>query len=164
VKSIVYAIIGIVLYAIQNVIIDVKLKQYSTISLLLGFYLALLPLAGLLFVYQKYFGDGVVVPSGDALKIVAVVAVMFFIADFFYLGAYTSGGNVVVVTILLVLMPIIGALLKFLWVKEVPTLYHIASFVFATLAVVFIAIGNSKKTVEVETTTPQIVSVNTSQE
>ena len=162
-KSIVYAIIGVVLYAVQNVLIDVKLKEYSTVSLLLGFYLMLLPLALGLFLYQKYMGQGVLVPTGDALKVVAAVAFMFFVADFFYIGAYTSGGNVVVVTIMLVLMPVIGALLKFLWVKEIPTPYHVAGFVCAMLAVVFIAVGNSKKPIEITTETAQVASIKTEQ-
>ncbi len=147
-KSIIYALIGIVLYAIQNTIIDVKLKQYPTVSILLGLYTVLLPLACGLFIYQKIVGQPVLIPSGDALKTLAGVAIMFFVADFFYVGAYTAGGNVVVVTLLLVLMPVIGALMKFFWVKESPTPYHFASFACAALAVMFIAIGNSKKPAE----------------
>jgi drug/metabolite transporter (DMT)-like permease len=149
-KLIIFALIGVVLYAIQNTLIDVKLKGYSTVGILLRFYIVLLPLALGLFLYQKIAGQPLVIPSGDALKVLAAIAVMFFVADFFYIGAYTSGGNVVVVTILLVLMPVLGALMKYVWVKEVPTPYHLASFVCATLAVVFIAVGNSKKPVEVQ--------------
>ncbi len=148
-KPIVFALIGIVLYAIQNTLIDVKLKGYPTVSILLGFYIILLPLAFGLFLYQKIIGQPVAIPSGNALKTLAAIAVMFFVADFFYIGAYNSGGNVVVVTILLVLMPVLGALIKFVWVKEVPTTYHIASFVCAAIAVVFIAIGNIKKPAEI---------------
>jgi drug/metabolite transporter (DMT)-like permease len=144
-KSIVYALIGIVLYGIQNAVIDVKLKQFSTVSLLLGMYAVLFPLALCLFFYQKYTGNPVMVPDWGSFGIVAAVAIMFFIADFFYIGAYTMGGNVVVITIMLVLMPVIGALIKFIWVKEVPTSYHIAGFILATAAVICVAIGNVKK-------------------
>jgi drug/metabolite transporter (DMT)-like permease len=146
-KSIIFALVGVILYAIQNTIIDVKLKQYSTVSLLMGLYIILLPLAVGLFLYQKFTGQAVIIPSGSSFKILAAVAIMFFVTDFFYIGAYTSGGNVVVITILLVLMPVIGALIKFMWVKEIPTPYHFAGFIFAMIAVIFIAIGNSKKPV-----------------
>lgn len=149
-KSIIYALVGIVLYAVQNTIIDVKLRQFSTVGLLVGFYLILLPLGLGLFLYQKLSGTALVIPSGNDFKIVAAVAVMFFVADFFYVGAYTSGGNVVVVTILFVLMPVFGALMKFLWVREAPTPFHFAGFFFALLAVIFIAIGNSKKPIEIK--------------
>jgi len=90
--SLVYALIGIVLYAIQNTIIDVRLKQYSTVNLLVGWYIVLLPLAVGLFFYQRFIGTPTPFPSGNDLKVLAAVAVMFFIADFFYVGAFTAGG------------------------------------------------------------------------
>jgi drug/metabolite transporter (DMT)-like permease len=151
-KSIIYALIGIILYAVQNTIIDVRLKQYSTVSLLVGMYIILLPLGVGLFLYQKYMGQAMITPSGNDFKIVAFVAAMFFIGDFFYVGAYTSGGNVVTITILLVLMPVIGGLMKFWWLKESPTPYHFVAFVCAALAIVFIALGDSKKPTELKTT------------
>jgi len=145
-KPVIYAFIGIVLYAIQNTIIDVKLKQHSTVGLLMGIYIILLPLAAGLFFYQKLSGQSMSIPTGSSFKILAAVAVMFFVADFFYVGAYTSGGNVVVITIMLVLMPVIGTFMKFVWIKERPTMYHFVGFILATCAVICIAIGNSKKT------------------
>lgn len=149
-KSIIFAVIAITLYAIQNTLIDVKLKQYSTVSLLVGFYLILLPLGLGLFLFMKMTGQPIAVPTDDSLKILGVVAVAFFVADFFFIGAYTSGGDVVTITIITVLMPVIGAVLKFLWVKEVPTTYHFAGFAFAALAIIFIAVGNSKKPIVIE--------------
>lgn len=122
-KTILYALAGIVLYAVQNTIIDVKLKQYSTTEILLGFYITLAPLAACLYFYQKLTGQPSSIPTGSALITVSIVAAMFFIADFFYIGAYTSGGNVVTVTILLTLMPVIGGVVKFFWVKESPSAY-----------------------------------------
>jgi drug/metabolite transporter (DMT)-like permease len=148
-KSIIYALIGLTLYAVQNTIIDVRLKQFSTLSLLVVFYLTMLPLGLMLLVYQKYTGEQLTIPTGDSLKIVVVVAIMFFIADFFYIGAYTSGGSAVPITILAALVPVVCALMKFVWVREVPTNFHFAGFVCALLAVAFIAFGNSRKPLEV---------------
>jgi len=148
-KSILLALIGIILYAVQNVIIDVRLKQYSTASLLLGWYVVLLPLAVGLYLYQKQAGASLVMPVGRDLVYMIVVAGMFFVADFFYIAAYTHGGNAVTITILLVLMPVVAALMKFVWVQEVPTQYHLAGFVLALLAVLCIAAGDSKRPLEI---------------
>lgn len=136
------------LYAIQNAVIDVKLKQFSTVSILLGFYIILLPLACGLFLYQKLMGQPLVFPTGEPLKILAVVSAVFFVADFFYVGAYTSGGNVVAITTICILMPVVGGLMKFVWVKEVPTPYHLAGFVLAALAVILIAVGDTRKPIK----------------
>lgn len=149
-KSLVFALIGIVLYAIQNTIIDVRLSKYSTVNLLVGWYIVLLPMAAGLYIYQRFSGGQSSMPVGSDLTLLAAVAVMFFIADFFYIGAFTAGGNVVAITILLVLMPVLAALLKFVWVKEVPTTYHFIAFTFAFLAVIFVAVGNSKRPIEIK--------------
>ncbi len=157
-KSITWALIGIVLYAIQNTIIDVRLSKYSTVSLLVGWYIMLLPLALGLYLYHRYFGSPTPFPAGADLKLLAAVAVMFFIADFFYIGAFTAGGNAVTITILLVLMPVVASVMKFVWVKEVPTPYHFAAFLLAFGAVALVAVGNSKKPVKVASSSPAAVA------
>src|SRR5687767_550703 len=115
-RPIIYAVIGVVLYGIQNAIIDVKLRQYSTVGLLIGWYVTMLPMGLLLFAYQKYAQQEIVLPPYDAMKIVAIVAVMFFIADFFYISAFTNGGDALTITILALLVPLIVAITKFVWV------------------------------------------------
>jgi drug/metabolite transporter (DMT)-like permease len=148
-KTTLFALIGVIMYAIQNTIIDVRLKQYSTVSLLIGWYGVLLPLAVGLFVYQKIIGSPVVIPTGSNLWMLVAVAVMFFVADFFYIGAYTAGGDAVTITILLAMMPVVAALMKFVWVKEIPTFYHVVGFICALFAVGFVAVGNAKRPIEI---------------
>ncbi|MBX4195457.1 hypothetical protein KW796_00670 [Candidatus Parcubacteria bacterium] len=152
-KPTVYAVIGLVMYGLQNAIIDIKLKGYSTVSLLVGFYLILLPLGLGLFLYQKYVGQPLVIPSGSAMMTVSAVAIMFFIADFFYIGAYTNGGNAIAITILAALVPVVVALVKFGVIREVPTPYHFGGFVLALMSVMLVAYGNSKKPIELGTGT-----------
>jgi drug/metabolite transporter (DMT)-like permease len=153
VKVVFQALVGIILYAVQNTIIDVKLKQYSTLALLLQWYLVMLPLGAAVLIYQWYWGKEIIMPSGTDFKLVAAIAVMFFIADALYIGAFQSGGDVVTITILATLIPVMGAGIKWGWLGEAPTRYHFAAFIFAVLAVSFIAIGNSKKATTSTTTT-----------
>jgi drug/metabolite transporter (DMT)-like permease len=160
-KPFLFAFFAIILYAVQNALIDEKLRRYSTASLLVGFYLVMLPLGGLFLGYMKATGKPIEVPVGNHLWILIAVAVMFFLADLLYLGAYTNGGNAIMITILVVLVPVLVALIKFVWFKYTPTNYHIASFFFALLSIVFIAIGNNKKEKEQKTNdSPQIQTAN----
>jgi drug/metabolite transporter (DMT)-like permease len=144
------------MYGLQNAIIDVKLRQYSTVGLLIGWYLTMLPMGLLLFAYQKYSQQEVVLPPYDALKIVGAVAIMFFIADFFYIGAFTNGGDALTITILALIVPLVVAITKFVWVGEAPTKYHLVAFACAVLTVVFVAIGNMKKPVEIDAEPAQV--------
>lgn len=144
-RSVIYALVGIVMYAITNTIIDVRLKQYSTVGLLISWYIVLLPLTLGLYLYQRFAGKPTTLPSGNDVWFLLAVGVVFFVADFFYIGAFTAGGNAVTITILAVLLPVIVALIKFFWIKETPTLYHLAAFVCALLAVAFIAVGTQSR-------------------
>ncbi|MDO8565144.1 MAG: DMT family transporter [bacterium] len=157
-KPIVYAVIGVLMYGVQNAIIDLRLREYSTVGLLIGWYVTMLPLGLILFAYQKYSGQPIQLPPQDAMKIVGAVAVMFFIADFFYISAFTSGGNAIAITILAVLVPIVVAIAKFVMTREMPTGYHFAAFACATLAVALVAIGNTKKPIATEETAPAQLS------
>ena len=133
------------MYSILNTIIEVKLKHLPTFSLLCTLYLILLPVVTTIFLIQKRIDPSMSFPTGDTLWVVAAVAVMFLIADYMYYGAFAKGGNVVTITTLLVLMPVLSGLLKFLWVKELPTPYHFGAVVLAAGAVILVAIGNTKK-------------------
>lgn len=160
-KAVLFALIGIVLYAIQNTIIDVRLSHYKTAELLIGWYVMMLPLGAAYFLYQRFLGGGATIPAGTDFLIVAATAVMFFVADYFYLGAYTKyGGGVVTVTIVAVLMPVLGAALKFAWVGEKPTWYHAAAFLCAALAVVFVALGNKHRSTAITLSAPTGISGN----
>ena len=76
--------IGVVLYVVQNVLIDVKLKEYSTVSLLRLLSHAFATGTG--HSVPEIYGPRSSCSNGDALKVVAAVAFMFFVADFFYIG------------------------------------------------------------------------------
>jgi drug/metabolite transporter (DMT)-like permease len=143
-KPIILASIGIVFYTMSNVIMDVKLKQYSIFSILLWLYIFCTPIALSGLIYQKLMGQGLVFPAGKVLLLIAVVGLMFIVGDILYLGAFKKS-NVVALTSLLALMPVVAAITKFVWVGEIPTTYHFGGFAFAAVAVILIAIGNSKK-------------------
>ena len=144
-RPIIYAVSGIILYGLMNAVIDVKLRQYSTVGLLIGWYVTMLPMGILLFVYQRYSGQTIVLPPPDAMKIVAAVAAMFFIADFFYIGAFTNGGDALTITILALLVPLVVAVTKFAWVGATPNRYHIIALICGALTVTFVALGNASK-------------------
>lgn len=144
-KLILLALFGIILYAILNTIIEIKLKHLQTFSLMCGLYIVLLPAATIIYMTRKHFDPSISLPSGNTWWIVAGIALMYILADYLYFGSLLKGGNVVTITTLLVLMPVISGIIKFVWVKESPSPYHISAIIFATIAVILVAIGNTKK-------------------
>jgi drug/metabolite transporter (DMT)-like permease len=153
-KTILLPLAGIVLYTILNTIIEVKLKHLQTTSLMCGLYIVLLPVVTGIFLMNKRLDPSMSLPTGNTRWIVVGVALMFLLADYLYYGSFSRGGNVVTITTLLVLMPVISGIIKFVWVKESPSPYHISAIIFATIAVILVALGNTKKTVSIVDTEP----------
>lgn len=142
-RPVVYAFLAMWLYAFSNVVIEVKLAKYTTMALLLYWYFILAPLAVAGLGYMYLSGQKIVVPhSSDAWMAIAA-AVVFFFADYFYIGAYTSGGSLLAVTTLVVLFPAVAQLIKFAWVGGSPNYYHLAGYLLAAIAMVLISKGSA---------------------
>ena len=142
-RPVLYAFVAMCLYALQNVFLEVKLSKYSTMGLLVYWYFTLAPLAlaGLAYLYLN--GRTVFLPSRSDAPLVISVGALFFVADLFYVGAYTSGGKLLAITTLVVLFPIIAQLIKFTWVGGRMNYYHLAGYVLAAIAVVLISKGSA---------------------
>lgn len=142
-KPFVYAFLGMCLYAAQNVIIEVRLAKYTTMALLLYWYFTLLPLAVAGLAYMYLSGQTIAMPNRSDVVLIVAVGVMFFFADLFYIGAYTNGGDLLVVTTLGVLFPAVALLIKYLWVGGNVNYYHLSGYIFAAIAVILIGRGSA---------------------
>ena len=142
-RPVLYAFAAMCLYALQNVFLEVKLSKYSTMGLLLYWYFTLAPLALTGLGYLYLMGHKVILPSGSDSTIAIGVGVMFFFADLFYVGAYTSGGSLLAITTLVVLFPAIAQLIKFAWVGGSLNYYHLAGYILAALAIILISKGTA---------------------
>ncbi|HLC44970.1 MAG: hypothetical protein A2722_01280 [Candidatus Doudnabacteria bacterium RIFCSPHIGHO2_01_FULL_50_11] len=141
-KSIFYALTGTIMYAVTGVVIDLKLDKFSTVALELLFILPMLPIALIWLATQRATGQQVLYPLGTALWITMGLGVVYFFADYFYLGAFTSGGDVMTISSIILIVPAVAALIKFLWVGGYPNMYQIAGYVLIAIAMVLITKGS----------------------
>jgi len=142
IRPLLYAFAAMCLYALQNVLLEVRLAKYSTLGLLVYWYFTLAPLALASVTYLYLTGHSLSLPTRADAPTVVAVGVMFFVADLFYVGAYTSGGSLLAITTLVVLFPAIAQLIKMSWVGGRVNYYHVAGYVLAALAVILIAKGS----------------------
>jgi hypothetical protein len=142
-RPVLYAFAAICLYALQNVLLEVRLSRYSTMGLLVYWYFTLAPLAlaGLGYLYLT--GGHVSLPTRTDAPLAIAVGAMFFIADIFYVGAYTAGGSLLAISTLAILVPVIGQVIKLVWVGGTLNYYHVAGYVLAALAVILIGKGTA---------------------
>ena len=141
-RPVLYAFVAMCLYALQNVLLEVRLSKYSTMGLLVYWYFTLAPLAALGIGYLYLTGQNLAMPSRLDVPIVIAVGALFFVADLFYVGAYTSGGNLLAITTLVVLFPAIAQLIKFAWVGGRLNYYHLVGYILAAIAILLIGKGS----------------------
>lgn len=147
-KPIVFVFLAVILYAFQNVLLEQKLSKFTASGLLVYFYLCMLPLAFFAVGYLKITGQEISLPRGHFIALTLVGGIIYFLADFFYLSAYTSGGSVFTVTTIMMLFPLMASVVKFFWVGGVPNPCQIFGYIFGVLAVIFVVKGSVFETLK----------------
>ncbi len=140
-KPIWLALCALVMWALQNVFLDVKLSRFSQIAILLELYLVMLPLALAAWLYMRATHQPIVAPQGWMLVLVLLSGAMYFAADYCFVSAYTSGGHLLAVSTIVVLFPLFSSIIRFLWVGGTPNRYHLAGYLLAGIAVVLLGKG-----------------------
>ncbi len=141
-KPVIYALLALVLYAFQNVFLEQKLSRYNTIALMVYFYVTLLPLALISLCYLKISGQDIVAPPGGTILTVVLVGSLYFFADYFYIGAYTSGGSVLTVTSIVIMFPVFASVIKHFWIGGFPNVFQILGYLLAVVSVLLISKGS----------------------
>jgi hypothetical protein len=140
-KPMIFVCIAVVCYAIQNNVMEQKLATYNPAMIITVAYLAMLPLALARLGQLKLAGETLVLPQGAVLGFMLLAGVLWFFGDYLYASAFTSGGDLITITTIIVTYPVVAALVKFIWVRGLPNRYQVISYLFAAVAVYFAAKG-----------------------
>jgi len=72
------------------------------------------------------------------------IGVIYFVADFSYISAFTAaGGSVMAVSTILIMTPVFSSLVKYVYTGgALPNGYQIAGYVLAVVAIYLIGKGN----------------------
>ncbi len=142
IKGLGYATGAPILYGLGNVIIEQELKGVSNLCLMIIFNATILALA-LLTRQLLYAGDAsYAFPRGSILLWAFSIALVFFVAEYMYLGSYGLGVSVYAVTALTMLIPVFASLFRLFWVAEIPNGYLTAGYAFGAVAIVLVIIGS----------------------
>lgn len=134
-KVILFSLLGIFLYALAGVLVEVKLKNVNTLTLM-AMYPVIIFAAAVIMRQVTYRPDaGYDFPVGAMFGWVMVLGVIYAGADFFYVGAYTAGGDVRTITAVVVVAPVFASVIKYYWLGSVPNRWQLLSFVAAAITV-----------------------------
>jgi len=139
-KPILLALAGMTIYAGTGVIIERWLGKASTSTLVLLFAAPMVPIAAAWIMVQRSYGK-VMWPTGGLFWLTVGLGVAYFFADYFYLGAFTSGGSAVVISTIAIMAPVLTAVARHFLVGGWPNGWQIAGYGFAAVAVLLLAKG-----------------------
>jgi len=148
-KALVYAILAPIMYALGNVLLEHKFSKFNNLTILVAYGSVIVALAVIARFLTMNTDLSYNFPVGSDLWFLLALGVIFFAGDFFFIGAYTNGGDLVTITILMILFPVFASLFKFTgsfviqeMVYAPPNLWQISGYVLAAVAVLLIVKGN----------------------
>lgn len=140
-KTIVYAILSMFLYAVANLILEYKLSRINNLTIIVCYSAIVFGLAILSRQITKTNDPSFDFPTGNLLWFTLILGIIFTLADYFYIGAYTNGGSVIAVSAIIALFPAVSSGLKFILTKEIPNIWQIAGYVLIFIGIIMIAKG-----------------------
>lgn len=145
-KAAFLALTAITLYAGQNIVLEQKLAKFSVPAILVFMYVVMLLLTAVRLGTMKVLNEAIALPIGnrEVMFYVLLCGVIYFLADYAFVGAYTVGGSVVLVSTIVALFPVLAALLKFFFYGSVPNWYQICGWVAAFIAVTLVVYGENR--------------------
>ena len=144
-KPIIYAILGAIFYGLSTVIIEQKLSKIHSMVIIICYFPIVILFSIILWKIFQYTSPSpsLNIPTDKTTwTSFLTLGIIVFCASFFFLGAFTSGGNAIVVSSLLILAQIAATIFRNFWIKEIPNPYQITGYLLAAIAIILISLGN----------------------
>ena len=148
-KALIFAILAPACYGLGNVLLEHKLAKYNNLTLMLVYLPVILVFALVARELVKTGDPSYAIPVGNDLWSLIILGFIFFVADYFFIGAYTNGGNLAMITLATTLLfPSSASFFKFIGSKYIPDMVYappngwlLAGYGLAILAVLCIIKG-----------------------
>src|SRR5262245_44592872 len=144
-KPILFTLAATLFYAICNVLLELKFSKLHALTLMIVYASVIWISAVGIRHMVKTDDPSFSFPTGTVLVLAIVLGLIYTIGDYFFISAYTSGGDVVTITCITVLIPVVASLMKFGITKQLPNLWQVSGYVLAAGAVILVAKGSISK-------------------
>lgn len=148
-KAVVFAILAPILYASGNVLLEHKFSKYNNLTLMIAYGAIITVSAITMRALTKDGNASYDFPVGNELWLLVVLGLIFFAADYFFIGAYTNDGDLLTITILMILLPVFASLFKFIgsfiingMVYTQPNQLQLSGYILAAIAVLLVVKGS----------------------
>jgi drug/metabolite transporter (DMT)-like permease len=136
--------LGVLLYGAQNVVIEIRLKQYDPIILLFWMYVPGIIVATGAVLLSTFGGVGGLAPTGVDRNLAMTIGIFYLVADALLLISYNSfGGNSMMATSVLMTMPLAVSVMRAMWMGEYPTGSQLLAFAFVAVGMAIFGVGGN---------------------
>ena len=143
-KPVLFSLIALFCTAPGNVIIQLRFSKYHSLTLMTCYISVILAITLGALRTTKTSDPSFCFPRGADLFAVVILGVIFFAADYFFVGAYTHGGTLFLVTSIIVLFPITASLIKYCFTRDYPNGYQLCGYLFGIIGVILVICGDKK--------------------
>jgi len=143
-KPILFALIATLLYAVCNVLLELKFSKLNPLTLMIVYASVIWISAVSMRQVMKTDDPSFSFPTGTLLAVAIVLGLIYAVGDYFFVSAYTHGGDVVTITSITILIPVLASLIKFGITKQVPNLWQVSGYILAAGGVILVARGSMK--------------------
>lgn len=142
-KPVIFSFLALACYSVTNVILQEKFSKFNNLTLMCVYMVPILVVAVIGRVVTKTSDPSFDFPVGQDLAVLIGVGILFAIADYFYVGAYTNGGDLTTTTCIIAMLPVVASIIRYAWVGGIPNAYQISGYFCALLAVLLVAKGSA---------------------
>ena len=144
-KPILFTLIATACYSVCNVLLEVKFSKLNALTLMVLYASVIGITAFGMRQLVKTDDPSFNFPTGTFLLLALGLGLIYATGDYFFVSAYNHGGDVVTITCITVLIPVVASLLKFGITKQLPNIWQVSGYALAAGAVVLVAKGSMAK-------------------
>ena len=141
-KPILFTLVAAACYAVCNVLLELKFSKLNALTLMIIYASVIWLTAFGMRQLVKTDDPSFSFPSGTMLLLALVLGLIYATGDYFFVSAYNKGGDVVTITCITILIPVVASLLKFGVTKQLPNLWQVSGYILAAGGVVLVAKGS----------------------
>src|ERR1041385_4243714 len=144
-KPILFTLVATACYAVCNVLLELKFSKLNALTLMIIYASVILISAVCIRQMVKTSDPSFSFPTGTLLLLGIGLGLIYTTGDYFFVRAYNHGDDVITITCITVLIPVVASLIKFGVTKQMPNLWQVSGYVLAAGAVVLVAKGSMAK-------------------
>ena len=141
-KPILFTLVATACYSVCNVLLELKFSKLNALTLMIIYASVIWLTAFGMRQVVKTDDPSFSFPTGTLLALSLGLGLIYATGDYFFVSAYNKGGDVVTITCITMLIPVVASLLKFGITKQLPNFWQVSGNVLAAGAVVLVAKGN----------------------